>query len=437
MVSDVLNSQMGSRIVPEAEPAPRPVALKHDDADADPAGGAGDADAALARQAGEDIERAFAATFDRSLAPETEAQAQQRSARETERIEATNDAIGAAVRAFIAADGPDRMRQLQGRVLRKVMASAPEAAGAILRSLGMGTAEGGGRVLSAAQEAALVREMTAGGMPPALAERYARAFGSIVDATGPLHRTIATAVERTMWADSTGGLQQRAEAALDRRLVLLAARQFAERVGRESAGPRFKEIFRKDEAAVMAFLSSTAPMQERMRDFMRARRVAGADANEVARDVQSLVAALRDSGLQQTIDRWQDRYRQAGITVDDLDQLVRDHPDVLLMTARATPDQLAEFLARRITELLPETEAGHRNTPARDGVAGAPGPLLSPLAFRSDWPSRARRSCRCSSPMRPPAAGPIAAASTSSASISSQGRMAWTRCRSWWSTTRR
>ncbi len=369
VVSDVLNSQMGSRIVPETEPAPLPVALKHDDAEGEAVSGVDDAEAALARQAGEDIERAFAASFDRSLPPETEAQAQQRAAREAERTEATNDAIGAAVRAFISADGPDRMRQLQGRVLRKVMASAPEAAGAILRSLGMGTAEGGGRVLSAAQEAALVREMTAGGMPPALAERYARAFGSIVDAKGPLHRSIATAVERTMWADSTGGLQQRAEAALDRRLVLLAARQFAERVGRESAGPRFKEIFRKDEAAVMAFLTSTAPMQERMRDFMRARRVAGANADEVAGGVRSLVATLRDSGLQQTIDRWQERYRQAGITVDDLDQLVRDHPDVLLMTARATPDQLAEFLARRITELLPDTEAGNRNIQALEFIA--------------------------------------------------------------------
>lgn len=75
--------------------------------------------------------------------------------------------------------------------------------------------------------------------------------------------------------------------ALDRRLMLLAARQYLKRKGRESAGPRFKKIFRKDEAAVMAFLLSTAPMSERMRAFMRARRVAGADTDEVASDVES------------------------------------------------------------------------------------------------------------------------------------------------------
>ncbi len=328
-----------------------------------------DAEAALARQVDEDVERAFAATFDQSIRPETDAQRRQRASREAARAQATDEAIEGAVRRFIAADGPDRVRQVQGRVLRKIMTSAPEAAGAILRSLGMGTAQGGGRVLSATQESALIRGLTAGGMPQPLAERYARAFGTIVDANGPLHRLVASAVERVAWGDAVGGLQQRAEGALDQRLLLLAARQFAAREGRESAGPRFKEIFHKDQEAVMAFLSGTVPVRERMRAFTRARRVAGASPGEVARDVESLVAALRDNGLQETVNRWRDRYQQAGITVDDLDQLVRDHPDVLLMTARASPDQLAEFLARRITELLPEKHTSNRDIAALEFLA--------------------------------------------------------------------
>lgn len=46
VVSDVLNSQMGSRIVPEPEQAPRPVALRHDDDPTSPAAGPAKAAAA-------------------------------------------------------------------------------------------------------------------------------------------------------------------------------------------------------------------------------------------------------------------------------------------------------------------------------------------------------------------------------------------------------
>ncbi|MCJ2186507.1 hypothetical protein [Novosphingobium beihaiensis] len=370
VVADVLNSQMGSRAVP-ASPSgelAHPGALRHDDAEGASLP-AEDGDAALPRQVDEDVDRAFAATFDQSIPAETPAQAQQRAAREEARSQATADAIDTAVRQFIAADGPAPAARSRARVLRKIIGAAPQASHAILHALTSGTAEGGGRVLSARQEASLIHELTAGGMPQALAARYAKAFGHIMDAAGPLHQAIATAAERAAWGDSLGGLQQRAESALDRRLLLLAARQFSYREGRESAGPRFKEVFRRDERAVMDFLASTAPMRERLNAFRRARRIAGASPEDVTRDVESLVGALKDAGLQETIDHWQQRYRDAGITAGNLDQIARDHPEVLLMTAHASPDQLAEFMARRITELLPEKAAGNRDIDALEFVA--------------------------------------------------------------------
>ena len=87
-----------------------------------------EADSSLSRQVDDDLERAFAATFDRSIEAETPAQGQQRTVREEARSRAMSDAIEGAVRGFIAADGPDRATQVKARVLRKIMASAPETA---------------------------------------------------------------------------------------------------------------------------------------------------------------------------------------------------------------------------------------------------------------------------------------------------------------------